>query len=65
MGRLNVRAGDFSFQARFEEQLAPRTYAAFRKAKSFTLTSNLKPLLAFGKTMLWQRVQKVRFVEAA
>src|SRR5579862_2758912 len=32
---LIVRAGDFTFQARFEEQLAPKTCAAFRRAMPF------------------------------
>ena len=32
---LIVHAGDFTFQARFEEQLAPKTCAAFRKAMPF------------------------------
>ncbi len=35
MSQLVVRAGDFTFQARFEEQLAPKTVAAFRKAMPF------------------------------
>src|SRR5580693_2976689 len=35
MSQLIVRAGDFAFQARFEEQLAPKTCAAFRKAMPF------------------------------
>ena len=33
--QLVVYAGDFTFQARFEEQLAPKTCAAFRKAMPF------------------------------
>ena len=32
---LIVRAGEFTFQARFEEELAPKTVAAFRKAMPF------------------------------
>ena len=36
MSQLIVRAGDFTFQARFEEELAPKTCAAFRKAMPFT-----------------------------
>ena len=35
MSKLIVRAGDFTFDARFEEQLAPKTVAAFRKAMPF------------------------------
>src|SRR5437879_7419669 len=35
MSQLIVRAGDFTFQARFEEDLAPKTVAAFRKAMPF------------------------------
>src|SRR5437763_14016477 len=35
MNQLVVRAGDFTFQARFEEQLAPKTCAAFRTAMPF------------------------------
>ena len=35
MSQLIVRAGDFTFEARFEEQLAPKTVAAFRKAMPF------------------------------
>ena len=35
MNQLIVHAGDFTFQARFEERLAPRTCAAFRKAMPF------------------------------
>lgn len=36
MSQLIVRAGDFIFQARFEEEIAPKTCAAFRKAVPFT-----------------------------
>ena len=35
MGKLVIRAGEFTFEARFEEQLAPKTVAAFRKALPF------------------------------
>ena len=35
MSQLIVHAGDFTFQARFEEQLAPKTSAAFRRAMPF------------------------------
>ena len=35
MKKLIVRAGEFMFDARFEEQLAPKTVAAFRKAMPF------------------------------
>src|SRR5476649_1704591 len=35
MSQLIVHAGDFKFQARFEDQLAPKTCAAFRKAMPF------------------------------
>ena len=35
MSQLTIRAGDFTFQARFEDQLAPETCAAFRKAMPF------------------------------
>jgi hypothetical protein len=35
MSKLIVRAGEFTFDARFEEQLAPKTVAAFRKAMPF------------------------------
>ena len=35
MSKLVIRAGDFTFDARFEEQLAPKTVAAFRKALPF------------------------------
>src|SRR4051794_4847559 len=35
MSKLVIRAGDFTFDARFEEQLAPKTVAAFRKAMPF------------------------------
>ena len=35
MSQLIVHAGDFTFHARFEEQLAPKTCAAFRKAMPF------------------------------
>ena len=35
MSQLIVHAGDFTFQARLEEQLAPKTCAAFRKAMPF------------------------------
>ena len=35
MSKLIVRAGDFTFDARFEEQHAPKTVAAFRKAMPF------------------------------
>jgi len=35
MSQLVVHAGDFTFQARFEEELAPKTCAAFRKAMPF------------------------------
>src|SRR3954452_5388245 len=35
MSQLIIRAGDFSFHARFEETLAPKTCAAFKKAMPF------------------------------
>ena len=35
MSQLIVHAGDFTFQAHFEEQLAPKTCAAFRRAMPF------------------------------
>ena len=35
MSQLIVRAGDFTFQGRLEEKLAPKTVAAFRKAMPF------------------------------
>lgn len=35
MSQLIVHAGEFKFQARFEEALAPKTVAAFRKAMPF------------------------------
>ena len=35
MSQLTVRAGEFTFEGRFEEQLAPKTVAAFRKAMPF------------------------------
>ena len=35
MSQLIFHAGDFTFHARFEEQLAPKTCAAFRKAMPF------------------------------
>jgi hypothetical protein len=35
MSQLIVHAGDYKFEARFEEQLAPKTCAAFRKAMPF------------------------------
>jgi hypothetical protein len=35
MSQLVIHAGDFSFDARFEEQLAPKTCAAFRRAMPF------------------------------
>jgi hypothetical protein len=35
MSQLIVRAGDFTFQARFEEQLAPKICAAFHKSMPF------------------------------
>lgn len=35
MSQLIVRAGEFTFEARFEEKLAPNTVAAFRKAMPF------------------------------
>ena len=35
MSKLVIRAGDFTFDARFEEQLAPKTVAAFRKVMPF------------------------------
>jgi hypothetical protein len=35
MSQLIVRAGELTFPARFEEQLAPKTCAAFRKAMPF------------------------------
>src|SRR5260370_32990859 len=35
MSQLIVHAGDFTFQARFEDQLAPKTCAAFRKVMPF------------------------------
>ena len=35
MSRLVVHSGDYVFEARFEDQLAPQTCAAFRKAMPF------------------------------
>jgi Protein of unknown function (DUF3830) len=35
MSQLLIHAGDFTFRAQFEEQLAPKTCAAFRKAMPF------------------------------
>src|SRR5258708_5758688 len=35
MSQLIIHAGDFIFQARFEEQVAPKTCAAFRKVVPF------------------------------
>jgi uncharacterized protein DUF3830 len=35
MSQIIIRAGDFTFQARFEEELAPKTCAAFRKVMPF------------------------------
>jgi hypothetical protein len=35
MSQLIIRAGDFTFGARFEEELAPKTCVAFRKAMPF------------------------------
>jgi hypothetical protein len=35
MSQLIIHAGDFTFDARFEEQLAPKTCAAFKKAMPF------------------------------
>jgi hypothetical protein len=35
MSQLIVRVGDFTFDARFEDQLAPKTCAAFRAAMPF------------------------------
>lgn len=35
MPKLIVKAGPFTFEARFEEDLAPQTCAAFRKAMPF------------------------------
>ena len=35
MSKLVIRAGDFTFDARFEEQAAPKTVAAFRKTLPF------------------------------
>jgi hypothetical protein len=136
MKKLIVRAAEFTFEARFEETLAPKTVAAFRKAMPFesqaihvrwsgegvwmplgdldfgvsyenhtsypapgqiilypggiseteillayggvhfaskmgqlagnhfiTLTSGLENLAAFGKTVLWNGAQKIRFEE--
>src|SRR6202012_2381172 len=35
MSQLIIHAGDFTFEARFEEHLAPKTCAAFKKAMPF------------------------------
>ncbi len=35
MSQLIIRAGDFTFEGRFEEALAPKTCAAFKKAMPF------------------------------
>jgi hypothetical protein len=35
MSQLTIHTGDFTFQARFEDALAPKTCAAFRKAMPF------------------------------
>jgi hypothetical protein len=136
MSQLLIHAGDYTFQARFEDQSAPKTCAAFRKAMPFesraihvrwsgeavwmplgdldfgvayenatsypapgqiilypggiseteillayggvrfaskagqlagnhfiTLTSGLENLTAFGKNVLWNGAQKIRFEE--
>jgi uncharacterized protein DUF3830 len=67
MSQLIVRAGQFIFSARFEEQLAPRTCAAFRKAMPFESQAIharwSDDLAAFGKTVLWKGAQKIRFEE--
>ena len=69
MNQLVIRAGDFTFEACFEDQLAPKTCAAFRRAMIgqlagnhfITLTSGLDRLPELGKTVLWKGAQKVRF----
>ncbi len=35
MSQLIVRVGEFTFDARFEDRLAPKTCAAFRAAMPF------------------------------
>jgi uncharacterized protein DUF3830 len=35
MSQLTIRAGDFTFGARFEEEAAPKTCAAFKEAMPF------------------------------
>jgi hypothetical protein len=54
MSQLIVRAGEFTFKARFEE-LAGNHF--------ITLTSGLENLTAFGKTVLWQGAQTIHFEE--
>ena len=75
MSQLIVQAGDITFQARFEEQPAPRACVAVRRAmpiesqavhvrwsgEGVTLTSNLEDLPALGKTVPWKGAQKTRF----
>jgi hypothetical protein len=71
MSQLIVRAGDFTFQARFDEQLVPKTCAAFRKVMPFESqaihvrwSSDPRPARSsFGKTVLWKDAQKIRFGE--
>jgi hypothetical protein len=48
MSRLVAHAGDFVFQGRFEEQLAPKTCAAFRKAMPFESQAGTGAAAALG-----------------
>jgi uncharacterized protein DUF3830 len=58
MSQLSVHAGDFTFQARFEEQLAPKTCAAFRKAMPF---ESQAIHVRWSGEGVWMDAQKVRF----
>jgi hypothetical protein len=50
MNQLVIRTGDFTFEACFEDQLAPKTCAAL-----------LDRLAELCTTVLWKGAQKVRF----
>ena len=74
MGNVRVTAGPFTFEGRFQTELAPETCAAFERAMPFvskagqlsgnhflTLTSGLENLAELGRLALWEGAQDIRF----
>ena len=52
MSRLIIRAGEYTFGARFEEELAPKTCAAFKKAMPFDTIRDFTPVAFIARSPL-------------